>query len=210
MSKLIIIGAGGFGREVLAWCKMALPRIQIGGFLDDRPNASADTRLRAPVIATVEAYEPQADDVFVCAVGNTSLRKRLSTKIKERGGRFQTIVHPTAIVAEGANLESGVLICPYAIVSTDAFVKEGAAIYYHSSVDHDAVVGAWSQISAHCDITGGAKLGMCVFMGSHASILPCISVGEEAIVGAGAIVCSNVSPGAIVMGVPAREGKRDS
>lgn len=207
MKRILILGASGFGREVLAWARATFDCHDYG-FLDDNPLAVQDKRLRAPVIATVQAYEPQPGDAFLCAVGNTGLRRTLSLTIKERGGRFATLVHPTAIVAEGATLDEGVLVCPYVVISVDARVGEGAAVYYHSSIDHDAVVGRWAQISAHCDVTGGAVLGDVVFMGSHASVLPRVKVGDGAVVGAGAVVNRDVPAGAKVIGVPARARAR--
>src|SRR4051812_41002588 len=135
MRRVLILGAGGFGREVLAWAQAAF-NVREFGFLDDNPSAASDSRLRAPVIAPVQTYQPQPDDAFLCAVGNPVLRRSLSMQIKERGGRFETLRHPTALVAPGALVAEGALICPFALVSADAHVGEGAAIYYHSSVDH--------------------------------------------------------------------------
>jgi sugar O-acyltransferase (sialic acid O-acetyltransferase NeuD family) len=203
MKRILILGAGGFGREVLAWARTTFDCAEFG-FLDDNPLAAQDRRLRAPVVATLQAYQPRPDDLFLCAVGNPAYRRAMSQTIQQRGGRFGTLVHPTAIVAEGAELGEGAIICPFVLVSADARVEQGAAVYYHSSVDHDAVIGAWSQVSAHCDITGGAVLGPAVFMGSHASVLPRVKVGEGAVIGAGAIVTRDVPAGVKMIGIPAR------
>lgn len=205
MNRLIIIGAGGFGREVLAWSVAGQPPWKIKGFLDDNPGALGCKSTGVPILASIDGYEPVAEDVFLCAIGQPALRRSTFEKLKRRGGRFATFVHPTALVADRATLEEGVIICPFALVSVDSRVGEGTMIYYHSSVDHDAVIGRWCQISAHCDITGAATLGAEVFMGSHAAILPGVRVGDRAVVGAGAVVVSDVRPGATVVGVPARE-----
>jgi sugar O-acyltransferase (sialic acid O-acetyltransferase NeuD family) len=207
ISKLVIIGAGGFGREVCAWAKMSSENGRtwdIKGFLDDKYGSLDASKVGAPIIDTLHEYEPEEGDLFVCAIGHPRARRRCHQIITQRGGAFATLVHPTAIIADRAVLGSGAIICPYAIVSVDAKIGEGTAVYYHSSVDHDAVVGPWGQISAHCDIAGGAVLGPGVFMGSHASILPGIHVGEGAIVGAGAIVTKDVLSGLTVVGVPAQ------
>ncbi|MDD2762794.1 MAG: acetyltransferase [Opitutaceae bacterium] len=205
MKRLIIIGAGGFGREVLSWSTTGQPPWQIKGFLDDDPRALADRSLGVPMLGSIDGYEPVEEDVFLCAIGQPALRRSTFDKIHARGGRFATLVHPTAVVADRAKLEEGVIICPFALVSVDARVEAGAVIYYHSSVDHDAVVGRWCQVSGHCDITGAATLGTEVFLGSHAAIMPGVHVGDRAVVGAGAVVIADVKPGTTVIGVPARE-----
>lgn len=210
MKDLVIVGAGGFGREIFAWAECS-GRWRLKGFLDDNPAAANDPRLRAPVIGTVSDYLPAEAEVFLCGIGSPELRRTFSEKLRARGARFATLVHPTAVVATGAQLADGVIVCPYVVISVDSRIGEGAAIYYHSSVDHDAVLGPWTQVSAHCDITGGVSVGAGVFVGSHASILPQVKVGDRARIGAGAIVTRDVLPDVTVAGVPARViGRRNS
>ncbi len=204
MQQLVIIGAGGFAREVLSWARASDDGWKIKGFLDDNLSTRDDQRLRAPFLRRIEDYAPEPDDVFLCAIGAPALRRAISIKIKGRGGRFARLVHPSAVVAEGAQLGEGVIVCPLALISTDARIEEGAVVYYHSSVDHDAVVGPFTQISGHCDIMGGVTVGTDVFLGSHAAILPRVKIGDRAVVGAGAIVTGDVPDDMTVVGVPAR------
>lgn len=209
MQKLVIIGAGGFAREVLAWAGANRGTWMIKGFLDDNLAIRDDPRLRAPVLARIEDYAPEPDDVFLCAIGTPALRRATTGKIKGRGGRFVRLVHPSAVVADGARLDEGVIVSPLALVSADARIEEGAVVYYHSSVDHDAVVGSFTQISGHCDIMGGATVGTGVFLGSHAAVLPRVRIGDRAVIGAGAVVTSDVPDDTTVVGVPARPRRED-
>jgi sugar O-acyltransferase (sialic acid O-acetyltransferase NeuD family) len=203
MEKLVIIGAGGFGREILAWAKASSDAWTIKGFLDDNAGIVSDLRLRAPVLGRIDDYAPESNDVFICAIGSPAARRAATEKIKKRGGRFVRLIHPTAVVADGAQLGEGVIVCPLSLVSVDSRLGDGAVVYYHSSVDHDVVVGSFTQISGHCDIMGCALIGADVFLGSHAAIFPQVKIGDRVVVGAGSVVRNDVPDGTTVVGVPA-------
>jgi maltose O-acetyltransferase len=51
------------------------------------------------------------------------------------------------------------------------------------------------------------RIGANVWIGAAAIILPGVTVGDDAVVGAGAVVTRDVRPGATVVGNPARERK---
>lgn len=57
-------------------------------------------------------------------------------------------------------------------------------------------------------VAGVPRIGRNVFVGVGAQILGPVTVGDGAVIGANAVVTSNVAPGAVVAGIPARELKR--
>lgn len=204
MKNLVIIGAGGLGREVLAWARQAKTPFEVKGFLDDNLRALDRFMKDVPILGRVEDYEPDPDEVFVCAIGGVESKRRCVEKIRERGGRFISVVHETAVVGEDAVLGEGVILCPHAVVSSDTRLGDFVTVNLHSTVAHDSVVGTWSQLHCHVDVTGGVTLGQSVMVGSHASILPGIKVGDGAVVGAGSVVTRHVGAGVTAFGVPAR------
>jgi len=205
MNHLVIIGAGGFGREVLAWARESAGEWLVKGFLDDNPRAlEGFGEDLPPILASVGGYRPQSNDLFVCAMGQIEAKRRCIGRVLANGGVFTNVIHATAVHSRRARLGVGVILCPYSIVSPDVELGDFVTVNLHSTVSHDSVVGRWSQLHCHVDITGGVTLGEGVLVGSHASVLPRLKVGSGAVVGAGSVVVRDVAPGVTVFGVPAR------
>jgi sugar O-acyltransferase (sialic acid O-acetyltransferase NeuD family) len=208
MKNLLIIGAGGCGREVLQWAKdinKVSSKWNIKGFLDDNENALDGLRCDVTVVGSTDSYVPQKDDEFVCCIGNSAVRKMVIDKMEAKGAVFVNIVHPTSIVAESALLGKAVILYPYSIISDNAEIGDGCIINMHSTVAHDSHLGEYCTISAHCDVTGMCRLGERVFMGSGARTVPSAKVGNDVFICAGSTVMSKVKDGLKVIGVPAKK-----
>lgn len=207
MKNLIIIGAGGFAREVLTWsrqCPEHGKQWQCKGFLDDNPLALSRFEVDLPILGSPMSYVPQKDDVFICAIGKPEARRNCVTAISRAGGVFINIIHPTVVIAERAQLGTGIILFPYTIISCDTRIGDHSALYYRCCVGHDARIGAFCQLSSYCDVTGNVCLEEGVFMGSHASVLPSVHVEAGATIGAGSVVIRRVKAGQTVIGVPAK------
>lgn len=207
LAKLVIVGAGGFGREVLAWARQSVQIHQewtIKGFIDDSISALEGKNVPAAWLSTVDDYQPEGEDLFVCAIGTPAIKRKCWETIEARGGKFTRIIHRTAVIGDNVKLADGVILCPYAVISANNRLGRGVVVNTHSTVDHDATVGDWSQINLHCDLTGGVQVGSEVFIGSSVSIIPHVKVGDRAYIGAGAVVVRDVAPDTKVYGVPAR------
>lgn len=207
MKQLIIIGAGGFGREVLAWARQSEghgTEWVVKGFIDDNPATLAGLNTPAPWIGTIEDHRPASDEVFICAIGIPTQRRKCYERIESRGGRFITLVHRTALIGDRVSLGDGVILCPYSVVSGYNNIGKGVVVNMHATVDHDANVGDWTQVNCHCDITGGAQVGSEVWFGSHVAIAPRIRVGDRAYLGIGSAILRDVDADTKVFGLPAR------
>lgn len=207
MKRVLIVGAGGFGREVYSWAQ-AHPDCgrawTIGGFLDDNHAALDGLEYDVPILGAAADYEPVPGDLFLCAMGKPEVKATVCRQLLDRGAEFLTLVHPSVVLGSNVQLGRGVVLCPGVVLTCDIEVGDFAMINCLSSAGHDVRIGAWATISAHCDMTGHTELGAGSFMGSGARILPGKKVGAGSLVGAGAVVLANVPADCKVFGNPAR------
>ncbi len=207
MKELIIVGAGGFGRELLGWVKdinRHQARWTIKGFIDDNPGALDGLACDYTVIGTIQAWQPKETEVFACAIAKPAIKEKVVNTLKLRGAHFESIVHPTAVIGDFNKTGEGLVVYPNAVISVNVMIGDFVTLLC-SGIGHDAVIGDFSTISSYCDITGGVQLGKRVFMGSHATIVPQKKIGDDAYVGAGSLVLKNVKPNTKVIGNPAKE-----
>jgi sugar O-acyltransferase (sialic acid O-acetyltransferase NeuD family) len=207
-SELVIVGAGGFGMEVICWAEDAsragsLPPIR--GYLLDAQYPRLDPQYGLPWLGALDDYVPLPGDACLLAVSDSGAKRAMVARLKARGARFSTLVHPTAIVARTAQLGEGCIVCPFATLSAGVAFGDFVTLNAYSGIGHRSRIGAYSTLSSHVDITGDVIVGESVFFGSGARVLPGLTVGDDAKVGAGAVVMRSVRAGVTVYTAPAKK-----
>lgn len=209
MSRLIIVCAGGFGREVYNWVKQSPLFLEQHGiksieFIDDNLSALDKWSHYPNVLSNIEDFQPQDDDLFICSLGNPIKRQEVVSKLIGKGANFVTFAHHTSILSVGSTIGIGSILCPNTIVSCDVSIGQFFILNLMSSIGHDAQIGDFVTFSAHCDATGGVVIGDYCMLGSGSRIIPGVVLGERVKVGAGSVVVRNVKAHTSVFGVPAK------
>ena len=208
MKNLIIIGAGGFGREIASAAKTCVGygvEFALKGFLDRNPAALDGFTGYPPLLGAPEAYEIRPDDVFFVALGDLALRRRNVDLVRSRGGRFQTLVHPTASLGQNVEIGEGSYIAHNAVLTADIKVGRNVCVFHGTVIGHDGRIGDCSHVSSLVFLGGGVRLGEGVTLHPGVRVAPFKTIGDGVTVGVGSVVLSNVRPGMTVFGVPAQD-----
>lgn len=208
MKKYIIVGAGGFGREVYKWALDSLKESECKGFIDDNLNALDEFQLKHKIIGKISEYDIKESDVFIMAIGNIVAKKAVVTILENKGAEFISLIHPTAIVFDSSKIGKGVIVCPFTIVSDSVELDDFSMMNIYSSCGHDAKVGKWSILSPYATLNGFATLEEEVFMGTHSTVVSNVKVRKGSKIAANSFVRKTTKEDAIIVGVPGNNIKR--
>ena len=204
-SDIVIVGAGGFAREVHTWLPDVYPadKHQFKGFLGRDDSIVPGTILGDPL-----GYSPEPDERFILAIGDIEVRKKVCETLREKRAEFIHFVHPTSLIAPSATIGIGAVIYPFAVVSNQATLGDFAHLSLHASVGHDAVTGANCYLAPYSTLNGVSRIGDDVLVASHATVASGVSVGNRSKVAANSSAMHDAHDDSIIFGVPGRRASR--
>lgn len=209
MNHLVILGAGGMGREVYhlaTECDGYGVDFDIKGFLDDNLNALNGFEFPyPPVLATISDYIIDEEDVFACSIGDVHTKIKIVEYIESKGGRFISLIHPNVQINKTTKLGGGLLVFHDVHVGCDTNIGNHVMLQSYVAIGHDAVVGDYCRIDPKVSIIGGVIVGNRVTVHTMSVLNHKVIVGDDAIVGAMSFVIRKVKPGITVFGIPAKE-----
>lgn len=206
--RLVIVGAGGFGREV-AWLAGSLPETwDLVGFIDDNEAVQGTTISGFPVLGRLSETDRYADARLVVAVGSPRIRKKVVDRLVELGRtRFATLVHPSAHVNEFSSIGDGSIVTAVTYISDKTVLGRHCILNANSAIGHDTTIGDFSTLAGHVDICGNVSIGNGTEIGVGAVVVPGVNIGAGSLCCAGSVVANNVAHNAVVAGNPARRIK---
>lgn len=213
MKKLVLLGAGGFGREVAAsilpFMNQREPSYELIGFIDDGVQYKEGDMIDGyPWLGGQEWILDHKDDVCcTCTIGSAKTKAEIQRKLTEEGVRFATLIGYGVYIAPYSVIGPGSVLYGWTQVSVNCKIGAGVVLNDSVRIGHDVTIGDYTSIMPGTGISGGCVIGKEVDIGGHAYIVPGRKIGDGARIAAGSIVFTNVKAGTTVLGNPAKRMK---
>jgi sugar O-acyltransferase (sialic acid O-acetyltransferase NeuD family) len=204
---MLVIGARGFAKEILE-VLYQLDWLDNLAFYDDVnqniPEKLYDRFLVLSKASQAEVYFREKDKRFVLGIGRPQARYELAEKFERLGGLLTTVISPKSNIGHfGTTIGIGTVVMTGTTITNDVTIGKGVLINKNSLISHDCKIGDFVEITPGVSM-GRTSIGRFSIIGMGSIIIPGIKIGENAFVGAGAVVTDDVPAGITVVGVPAR------
>jgi sugar O-acyltransferase (sialic acid O-acetyltransferase NeuD family) len=208
MKDIVIIGAGGLGKEV----KFLIDEINsrslnwnIIGFIDD--NIKKGTIVHGiPILGGVKWLQGKSINA-VCAVGNSEARFKIYSSLKVEDIVFPRIIHPQVGISSSVKISEGVIIQSNVSISVDVLIGRFTLLSPSTTIGHDTTLSDFVTVLPGANISGNVFIGEKVTIGTGSKIIQNIRVGNNSYLGAGAVVISDIPSNVVAVGVPAKDIK---
>ena len=213
VSPIIIVGAGGFGREALDVVKACNesangPFYDIVGVVDSRPS---DLNLKRLAAAGINYLGTESDWLerdqaahYLIGIGDPATRRIVSERFESAGHIAATVLHPSAVFGSLSSFGPGLVACAGVQVSTNVKIGRHVHLNPNSTIGHDSVLSDYVSVNPGGIVSGDVLCEKEVLIGAGAVVLQGVRVGEGSTVGAAACVTRDVGQRMIVRGIPAK------
>ena len=205
---LVVMGAGGFGPEVV-WAagqvNAVQPTFDIVGYCDDEGSKKGGAIDGLPILGRPEEAPVPAGGIhFVCAIGSNSVRAKIVPRLLALGWKPATVIDPSVMVAPGVTVGEGTYVGAGCILAPHAAVGRHVIVNHHCSIGHNSTLEDYVQVSPGGRVSGACVLKEGAYLGSNAVVAQGKSLGRYAKLGACSFAVSNIPDGATAIGIPAR------
>lgn len=197
MNRLVVIGGGGHASVLLSLIR-SLGTYDIAGIIDDGLEKGVSRHGLAVLGGEDRLPGLRAEGVtHACiGIGNIGVRASLFGRLKDMGYVIPALVHPSAVVDDGAAIGEGAQVMAGCIIQPGVSVGANTIINTGSVIDHDCVIGAHAHIGPGAVLSGRAYAGEGTLVGAGAVLASGTRVGAGATVCAGSVVTNDVPDGA--------------
>lgn len=195
MRDILIIGAGGIGRET-AWIIEEInevkPTWNLLGYIDENSEIHGKELNGYKVLGGLEVLEKLEEKPYVVvAIANCSVKKSIVTKLGEKYN-FATIIYPTVRISKSIEIAQGTIIYPGVTLTVNTKIGNHVLISGNCGIGHDTVIGDYSSVLWGSNFSGYDIVGEGCFIGVGTKVIQGIDINKESKISAGITVLEDV------------------
>ena len=208
MKKIVILGAGGFGREV----KMLIDQInavenkyEFIGYYDDGKEKGEKIN-GFPILGNTSDLNDVQEPISVAlALGNPIHKKKVVQQLHNSNITFATLIHPSAIIGNDCiTIGQGTVICAGCIITCNIDIQDYVIINLACTIGHDTIIKNYVSLMPGINVSGEVVLEEGAYVGTGAKIINQLTIGQNSIIGAGAVVSKSIPDNCTAVGIPAK------
>ena len=195
MKDIVIIGAGGIGREV-AWIIEEInevnPTWNIVGFVDENSEMWGKELNGYNVLGGIEALdELEVKPYVVVAIANCDVKKNIVARLEEKY-KFATVIYPKVRVSKYIEIGEGTIIYPGVILTVNTRIGNHVIISGNCGIGHDTVIGDYSSVLWGSSFSGYDVIREECFIGVGCKIAQGIDITSGSRVVTGSVVTEDI------------------
>lgn len=212
MKRLIIIGAGGFGREVLGLIEHinGIKRHDIYFMESDeiyqsRMDATGSDIVAGVRVLPLSAFNKETDHVII-AIGEPDVKRKIAEALPETT-KYQTLIHPSAIIGNDVKIGKGCIICAGCILTCDINIGDFITLNIGCTVGHDVIIHDYCSLMPSVNVSGGVNLWKGTYIGTNSCIKQGVTIEDGVVIGMGSVVTKDITEKGVYVGSPAKKIK---
>jgi len=209
-NQLVIIGTGGFAKEVAQLARQIDPEKhrweKISYATNDINHIGAKLPFGTVEMLDSDIIKSQNHLDVAIGIGHPHKRREIAGSIiKNRILHFPNLIHSSVdIDIDLVKLGIGNIITKGVITTCDIQIGDFNVINLSCTIGHDASIGNFNVINPSCSISGNVKIGDCCLLGTGSRILEGLSIDSCITIGAGSVTTKSLNISGIYIGIPSR------
>lgn len=209
MKDIVIIGAGGLGREVAKLIKDInedKKTWNLLGYIDETAEKHGSVINDITVLGSFDwlKKENKKNIWAVCALGNPKDKYSLLRKATIPNINYATLIHPDVKTNKYSEIGFDCIICCNTFISVNTKIGNHICINPGCGIGHDTVIEDYSSLYWNVTLSGNVYIHEGCEIGSKATVIQKKTVGKWSVLGAGAVVVKDIPDFCTAVGVPAK------